>query len=197
MIKEGAGHHPHSLRDAGPIADFISQHVQTVAGNPPPYLSGRTSRSSVYSRENAYRYFPAEKNYITCRGPWFSPSFDRYSFNVPRVEGTVNVTVPKTIAAGKPWVFRADHMNSEAVVDLALLAQGFHGRIGWSLAGSSTGRRSQAGMPFTTCSSSTGFRRNRSWKEPAARRGRPMPGPSRIPTRFHASTVKIRCSVAP
>ena len=28
MIKEGAGHHPHSLRDPGPIADFISQQVQ-------------------------------------------------------------------------------------------------------------------------------------------------------------------------
>ena len=87
MIKEGAGHHPHSLRDARPIADFISQHVQPVGGNPPAYLSGRISRSSFYSRENAYRYFPNEGNYITCRGPWFSPSFDRYSFDLKGVEG--------------------------------------------------------------------------------------------------------------
>ena len=36
MIKEGAGHHPHSLRDAKPIADFISQQVQPSGGNPPP-----------------------------------------------------------------------------------------------------------------------------------------------------------------
>jgi hypothetical protein len=28
MIKEGAGHHPHSLIDPKPIADFIEQHVQ-------------------------------------------------------------------------------------------------------------------------------------------------------------------------
>ena len=28
MIKEGSGHHPHSLRDPKPIADFIAQSVQ-------------------------------------------------------------------------------------------------------------------------------------------------------------------------
>ena len=33
--------------------------------------------------------------------------------------------MPKTIAAGKPWVFRADHVDRDAVVDLALLAKGF------------------------------------------------------------------------
>ncbi len=87
MIKEGAGHHPHSLRDARPIADFISQQVQPAGGNPPPYLSGRISRSSFYGRENAYRYFPSEGIYITCRGPWFSPSFDRYSFELTRRRG--------------------------------------------------------------------------------------------------------------
>ena len=101
MIKEGAGHHPHSLRDAKPIADFISQQVQPAVGNPPPYVSGRISRSSIYGHENAYRYFPNEGTYITCRGPWFSPSFDRYSFGVTGVEGSINVIVPKTIAAGK------------------------------------------------------------------------------------------------
>ena len=126
MIKEGAGHHPHSLRDAKPIADFIAQQVQPAGGNPPPYVSGRVSRSSFYGRENAYRYFPSEGIYITCRGPWFSPSFDRYSFGVTGVEGFINVIVPKTIATGKPWVFRADHVNSDSLVDLALLEQGFH-----------------------------------------------------------------------
>ena len=126
IIKEGAGHHPHSLRDAKPIADFISQHVQPAGGNAPPYLSGRISRSSFYGRENAYRYFPNEGIYITCRGPWFSPSFDRYSFGITGVEGSISVIIPKTIAAGKPWVFRADHVNRDSVVDLALLEQGFH-----------------------------------------------------------------------
>ena len=126
MIKEGAGHHPHSLRDPRPIADFISQHVQPVASQSAAVPGGRISRSSFYGRENAYRYFPKEGIYITCRGPWFSPSFDRYSFDLRGVEGSINVIVPKTIAAGKPWVFRADHVDRDAAVDLALLEQGFH-----------------------------------------------------------------------
>ena len=126
MIKEGAGHHPHSLRDARPIADFISQQVAPTGGSPPPYTSGRISRSVIYGRENTYRYFPSERIYITCRGPWFSPSFERYSFGLAGVEGSINVIVPKTIAGGKPWVFRADHVNHDAAVDLALLEQGFH-----------------------------------------------------------------------
>ena len=41
------------------------------------------------------------------------------------MEGAINVIVPKTIAAGKPWVFRADLVDRDAVVDLALLAKGF------------------------------------------------------------------------
>ena len=80
---------------------------------------------SFYGRENAYRYFPGEGTYITCRGPWFSPSFDRYLFGLSGVEGSINVIVPKTIAAGTPWVFRADHVSRDAAVDLALLEQGF------------------------------------------------------------------------
>jgi pimeloyl-ACP methyl ester carboxylesterase len=126
MIKEGAGHHPHSLHDAKPIADFISQHAQPAITNPPPYLSGRTSKSSIYGRQNVYRYFASEGIYITCRGPWFSPSFDRYSFGMTGVEGSISVIVPKTVAAGQPWVFRADYVSSGAKVDLALLEHGFH-----------------------------------------------------------------------
>ena len=41
MIKEGSGHHPHSLRDPKPIADFISQSVQPADDAPPSYLGGR------------------------------------------------------------------------------------------------------------------------------------------------------------
>jgi pimeloyl-ACP methyl ester carboxylesterase len=126
MIKDGAGHHPHSLRDAEPIADFIATQVQVAATGPPPYVSGRISRSSFYSLQGIYRYFPSEKTYVTCRGPWFRPSFDRYTFNLSGVEGSITVIVPKTIAAGAPWVFRADHVGPEATVDLALLEQGFH-----------------------------------------------------------------------
>ncbi|HWE39991.1 MAG TPA: hypothetical protein VG406_25800 [Isosphaeraceae bacterium] len=126
MIKEGAGHHPHSLRDPGPIADFISQQAQPAGVQRPPYLGGRISRSTFYGLENVYRFFPKEGTYITCRGPWFTPSFDRYSFELKGVEGSINVVVPKTAAPGKPWVFRADYVGRDATVDLALLDRGFH-----------------------------------------------------------------------
>jgi pimeloyl-ACP methyl ester carboxylesterase len=126
MIKEGAGHHPHSLTDPTPIADFISQQAQQANKPAPPYLSGRITRSSFYGLGNSYRYFPAEGRYITCRGPWFMDSFNRYSFELAGVEGSINVIEPRTAAPGKPWVFRADYVSRDATVDLALLAAGFH-----------------------------------------------------------------------
>jgi pimeloyl-ACP methyl ester carboxylesterase len=126
MIKEGSGHHPHSLRDPGPIVDFIVTSVQPTPSSPPAYVGGRRSRSSYYSLVNSYRLFPREGLYITCRGPAFVDCYDRYSFQLGGVEGGVNVIVPKKAAEGKPWVFRADHVGRDAVVDLALLAKGFH-----------------------------------------------------------------------
>ncbi len=126
MIKEGAGHHPHSLRDPSPIADFIVAQLQPATATRPPYLGGRSSRSSFFGRANDFRLFPKEGLYVTCRGPWFTSSFDRYSFSVPNVEGSITVIVPKTAASGTPWVFRADFVDRDAVVDLSLLEHGFH-----------------------------------------------------------------------
>ena len=126
MIKDGAGHHPHSLRDPKPIADFIEQSVQPDTNTPPDFLSGRITKTSYYSVESSYRDFPAEATYITCRGPWFTECYDRYSFELGGVEGAITVIVPKTEATGKPWVFRAEFVDRDAVVDLALLARGFH-----------------------------------------------------------------------
>jgi pimeloyl-ACP methyl ester carboxylesterase len=126
MIKDGAGHHPHSLRDPKPMADFITQSVQSAGSVPPDYLAGRITRASFYSNENSYRDFPKEGVFITCRGAWFSECYDRYSFELSGVEGAVTVIVPKTAAPGKPWVFRAEFVSRDAVVDLALLAKGFH-----------------------------------------------------------------------
>ena len=58
MIKEGAGHHPHSLQDPKPIADFIEQSVQS-ASNPPPAFVGREfTRTSYYGAQNSYRQLP-------------------------------------------------------------------------------------------------------------------------------------------
>lgn len=126
MIKDGAGHHPHSLRDPRPIADFIVQSVQPANATPPAFVGNRFTRTSYYSLENSYREFPKEVNRVTCRGACFTECFDRYIFDLAGVEGSIQVIAPKTAAPGKPWVFRAEFVPRDAVVDQALLARGFH-----------------------------------------------------------------------
>jgi pimeloyl-ACP methyl ester carboxylesterase len=126
MIKDGAGHHPHSLRDPTPIADFIVQSFRATTSVSPDFLGGRVTRSSFYSTRNAYRDFPKEGTFITCRGPLFTECYDRYSFELTGIEGAVTVIVPKTVAAGKPWVLRSEFVAPDATVDLALLTRGFH-----------------------------------------------------------------------
>jgi hypothetical protein len=126
MIKDGAGHHPHSLRDPTPIADFMVKSVQPVSNVPPDYLGSKVAKNTFYSVANSYRDFPKEGTYITCRGPLFTECYDRYAFELPGVEGNVTVIAPKTAATGKPWVFRASFVDRDAAIDLALLAKGFH-----------------------------------------------------------------------
>ncbi|MEN6335142.1 MAG: GDSL-type esterase/lipase family protein [Phycisphaerales bacterium] len=126
MVKEGFGHHPHSLRDPAPIADFIEQSVRSTPAAAPAFVGDKFTRSSFYAIENSYREFPKEGTYITCRGPRFTECYDRYTFDLAGVEGTTTVIVPGTAAPGKPWVFRADFVDRDAAVDLALLAKGFH-----------------------------------------------------------------------
>ena len=126
MIKDGCGHHPHSLQEPKPIADFIEQSVQPATNPPPAFAGPESTRTSYYSVENSYRQLPREGTWAICRGPLFTACYDRYSFQMKGVEGTITVIEPKVAAPGKPWVFRADFVDREAAVDLALLARGFH-----------------------------------------------------------------------
>ena len=127
MIKDGFAHHPHSLQDPTPIADFITQSVQETTSAPPAFVTGKFTRTAFYSSENFYRNFPEDGAYITCRGPMFTPCYDRYQFNINNFSGGgLNIIVPKTPAPGNPWVFRADFVGRDAVVDQALLAKGFY-----------------------------------------------------------------------
>jgi pimeloyl-ACP methyl ester carboxylesterase len=126
MIKDGAAHHPHSLRDPGPLADFIVQSLQPSNDKVPALVGKRFTKSSYYGVENSYRDFPSERTSITCRGPWFTKSFDRYEFRLEGIKGAVAIITPRTAARGLPWVFRADFVGRDAVIDLALLARGFH-----------------------------------------------------------------------
>lgn len=130
MIKEGSGHHPHSLRDPKPLADWIEANIKPANSTLPAFLPGKFTRTSFYSPETFYREYPKEGTYIACRGPGFTECYDRYAFDLSGVEGTINVIVPKQPAAGNPWMFRADFVSREAVVDLALLAKGLHIVVG-------------------------------------------------------------------
>jgi len=126
MIKEGFGHHPHSLRDPKPLADWIESNIKPADSGPPSFVPVKFTKTSFYSAQNFYREYPKEGTYIICRGPGFSECYDRYAFDLPGVEGTINVIAPRNAAAGNPWVFRADFVSREALVDLALLDKGFH-----------------------------------------------------------------------
>jgi hypothetical protein len=126
MIKEGYGHHPHSLKNPRPIADFIEQSFIPPVVALPAYAVGKVTHSAFYGDESVFRNFPDEGTYITCRGPAFGNCYDRYIFGLPEVEGSITTTAPKTPAAGMPWVFRSDFVGRDAAVDLALLAKGFH-----------------------------------------------------------------------
>jgi hypothetical protein len=130
MIKDGAGHHPHSLRDPTPIADFIVQSLQPADAVPPAFVGQKFTKSSYYSLSNSYRRFPTERTDVTCRGPLFTECYDRYEFALGGVEGSITVIAPKTAAAGNPWVYRAGFVERDAMVDLALLAKGFHIVVG-------------------------------------------------------------------
>jgi hypothetical protein len=128
MIKEGAAHHPHSLRNPGPIADWIEKNVGP-AGHRPDFADESFTRSSYYSFADTYRKLEEEKTYATCRGPGFTECYARYDATSKSQWGVTGmaVIVPETVAPGKPWVFRADRIGREATaVDLALLARGYH-----------------------------------------------------------------------
>jgi hypothetical protein len=126
MIKDGAGHHPHSLRDPTLIADFIVRSLEQPNGSSPAFAGKKFTKSAFYGVENHFRDFPKEGIYITCRGPWFSDPYDRYEFKPGSTTGTVAVIAAKTAASGMPWVFRADFVARDAAVDLLLLHKGFH-----------------------------------------------------------------------
>ncbi|HVU27581.1 MAG TPA: alpha/beta hydrolase [Verrucomicrobiae bacterium] len=126
MIKEGRGHHPHSLNEPKPIADFIEQSVNEVKTAVPDYVGDKFTKGYYYSAGNSYRYFPSEQNYLTCRGPLFTNCYARYEFELPGVESFSKIIVPENPAPGNPWVFRADLPGRDDAVDQALLAKGFY-----------------------------------------------------------------------
>ena len=125
IIKDGTGHHPHSLRDPTLIADFFARSLEP-AEPAPAFVGQNFTKSSFYRVENSYSEFPTEEMYVTCRGAWFADTYDRYEFKPDSTTGNVTVIVPKAAASGSPWVLRADLVLRDSFVDLALLQKGFH-----------------------------------------------------------------------
>ncbi|HEY3282017.1 MAG TPA: alpha/beta hydrolase [Armatimonadota bacterium] len=138
MLKEGAGHHPHSLTDPTPLADFLTRSAQAAPPATPDFVAGRQfARASYYSLDSACSYSQENGCYLARRGPAFSPCYDRYDlplgFDVP-----VTILAPQKEAARRPWVLRAGFVDRNAKVDQALLAKGFHivvGPVGYNADG--------------------------------------------------------------
>lgn len=128
IVKEGHAHHPHSLQNAKPIADWIEQHMQPLNANRPAFADKDFTKSYYYSLDPSFIYLKEEQTYATARGPGFTESYDRYDANRPSTfrSGGLAIIAPRTVAPGKPWVFRADAIDRGATVDQALLAKGFH-----------------------------------------------------------------------
>jgi len=127
MVKEGTAHHPHSLRNPKPIVDFVLKNTQPPAPFPAFADSQNYNRSYYYSTVETYTYLKEEDTYMTCRGPGFTPVYERYDVKNKSRFGvsTMSIVLPDQPAAGKPWVFRADRLDREALVDQALLAKGY------------------------------------------------------------------------
>lgn len=126
MIKEGYGHHPHSLRNPKPIADFIEQSVQKKTKPSPDFVADSVQKMWFYSSVSTYKYDTDEGAYITSRGPFFNGAYRRYMIQIPGVDAFTTVIAPGTPAPGNPWVFRPDDIKRDDPVDLALLAKGFY-----------------------------------------------------------------------
>ena len=131
MVKEGFGHHPHSLHDATPIADFMEKSFREKAAPVPGYVKsvyggpGAATKTWWYNTLDIYRSMPAEKAYISVRGPFFTGAYARYQLLIPGVDAFTTVIAPDSAAAGTPWVFRADYVSADDRVSRALLHEGW------------------------------------------------------------------------
>ncbi|WP_345952879.1 hypothetical protein [Mucilaginibacter sp. PAMB04168] len=125
MVKEGFGHHPHSLHDPKIIADFIEHSVNEVKAPIPAFAAGAYGRSWFYNTTSVTKNVPAEGADITFRGPLFTGCYAKYHVQLRGIQSFVTVLEPNKPAPGHPWVFRSDYVKRDAAVDNVLLAKGF------------------------------------------------------------------------
>ncbi len=96
--------------------------------NARPDFANEQFIKTYYSFESTNVWLKEEKTWANCRGPGFVECYDRSDETTSSQWGLTGlaVIVPKTVAPGKPWVFRADAITRDAAIDQALLARGFH-----------------------------------------------------------------------
>ena len=128
IMKEGVSHHPHSLEDPTPIADWIEQHMHPVDANRPAFADSTYTKTHYYSLESSYIYLKKEDTYATVRGPGYVPSYDVYTS-----PGTGNshadhwsIVAPQNPAPGKLWVFHPSFLERDSTVAQGLLAKGYY-----------------------------------------------------------------------
>ncbi|MDB5121776.1 MAG: hypothetical protein JWN56_2994 [Sphingobacteriales bacterium] len=129
MIKEGTSHHPHSIKDATLIADWVAENIKPTVSDPAFADTSAFVKTYYYSLENTYKYLKIENTYATCHGPWFTPTYTVYTAKGDSRFSIKGLTIiaPNKPAPGKPWVFRADRiLTRDATVEQALLAKGYH-----------------------------------------------------------------------
>jgi pimeloyl-ACP methyl ester carboxylesterase len=128
MIKDGQAHHPHSLRNPKPIADWIVDHMLPSTRARADFADEKFIKSYYYSLASTNLWLKEEETCANCRGPGFVECYDRYDERTSSPWGVTGLAViaPKSVAPGKPWVFRADAITRDAVIDQGLLARGFH-----------------------------------------------------------------------
>lgn len=126
IVKEGSGHHPHSLNDPKIIADFMEKSFNETKSELPGYTGKNALASWLYSDNFSYIYSSQEKKYLTCRGAVFSQPYRRYQVTIAGVDAFTTIIAPKTPAPGNPWIFRADAVKRDDTVAFALLKKGYY-----------------------------------------------------------------------
>lgn len=138
MLKDGAGHHPHSLRDPKPIADFLERSAEDSKLATPDFVGGnRFERSSYYRIDGQFANSPENGYRILRRGAAFTECYNQYRVFLG-FDAAVTIITPKVEAPGRPWVLRSNMVPRDAALDQALLAKGFHivvGPVGYNADG--------------------------------------------------------------
>ena len=127
MIKDGAAHHPHSLRDPKPIADFIEASQKLAAVEVPLHSSARRSPGP---RSTAARATTARFRARKC-SPLAADRGSRRPMTATSSASTASACPSRSSCRRRPrrasrGCSAADFVTRDAAVDLALLGRGFH-----------------------------------------------------------------------